>query len=59
MNPEHPPLAKLIGAAPLLFMHPKLDTNSIEWQGAYEYDFGFNSSTATTPIACFSGAGRL
>ena len=41
MNPEHPPLAKLIGAAPLLFLHPKLDTNSMEWQRAYEYDFGF------------------
>src|SRR5437016_7997814 len=41
INPEHPPLAKLIGSLPLLFIHPKLDTNGIEWQGAYEYDFGY------------------
>jgi Dolichyl-phosphate-mannose-protein mannosyltransferase len=42
MNPEHPPLAKLLGAVPLLFMHLRFDTKSIEWQGSYEYGFGFN-----------------
>src|SRR5215470_7868944 len=42
MNPEHPPLAKLISAVPLLLIHPTFDTNRIEWQGAYEYDFGFD-----------------
>src|SRR5215831_10545213 len=42
MNPEHPPLAKLIGAVPLLLIHPRFDTNRLEWQSAYEYDFGFN-----------------
>jgi hypothetical protein len=41
LNPEHPPLAKLIGAFPLLFIHPRFDTRGIEWKGGYEYDFGF------------------
>src|SRR6185436_10278310 len=42
MNPEHPPLAKLIAAFPLLFIHPKLDTTGGAWKNADEYPFGFN-----------------
>jgi hypothetical protein len=42
MNPEHPPLAKLIAAFPLLFIHPKLDTTRDVWKTADEYQFGFN-----------------
>src|SRR5438309_3567328 len=42
MNLEHPPLAKLIAAFPLLWIHPKLDTTSEAWQKADEYPFGFH-----------------
>src|SRR5262245_65917521 len=42
MNPEHPPLAKLIAAAPLLFLHPRFDTSHNDWKEAAEYPFGFN-----------------
>ena len=42
MNPEHPPLAKLIAAFPLLFIHPKLDRTRNDWKTADEYRFGFN-----------------
>src|SRR2546430_10987889 len=42
MNPEHPPLAKLIAAFPLLLMHPKFDTNHEYWKKVIEYPFGFN-----------------
>jgi len=42
MNPEHPPLAKLIAAAPLLFLHPRFDTSHDDWKAAAEYPFGFN-----------------
>src|SRR6185369_13061750 len=42
LNPEHPPLAKLIAAFPLLFIHPKFDTNHEYWKTVAEFDFGFN-----------------
>ncbi len=42
MNPEHPPLAKLIAALPLTLLDPKLDTSGQEWAGAAEAPFGFN-----------------
>jgi hypothetical protein len=42
MNPEHPPLAKLIAAFPLLFLHPKFDTTHEDWKTAAQYPFGFN-----------------
>ena len=42
MNPEHPPLAKLIAALPLLVIHPKLNTSSAVWKAASEYEFGFD-----------------
>src|SRR5262249_20980707 len=41
MNPEHPPLAKLIAALPLMFIHPKFDTNNEAWKTGAEYPFGF------------------
>ena len=41
MNQEHPPLAKLIAGLPLLFIHPKFDTNSNDWERGAEYPFGF------------------
>src|SRR5262245_30121956 len=42
MNPEHPPLAKLIAALPLLVLHPKLNTASRIWNAPSEYEFGFD-----------------
>src|SRR5262245_25670893 len=42
MNPEHPPLAKLIAALPLLVIQPKLNTSTAVWKTALEYDFGFD-----------------
>ena len=41
INPEHPPLAKLVAALPLVFMSPKLDTSTKDWSEASEYPFGF------------------
>ena len=41
LNPEHPPLAKLIAALPLLVIKPKLDTSSKDWENSSEYPFGF------------------
>jgi 4-amino-4-deoxy-L-arabinose transferase-like glycosyltransferase len=40
MNPEHPPLAKLIATFPLLWIHPKMDTNHEYWKTVAEYPFG-------------------
>ena len=42
MNEEHPPLAKLIAAFPLLFIHPKFDTTNNDWKTGAEFRFGFN-----------------
>src|SRR5262245_12317470 len=41
MNPEHPPLAKLIAALPLLVIKPHLDFNWPEWRDAKEYILGY------------------
>jgi hypothetical protein len=41
MNPEHPPLAKLIAGLPLLALKPRLDLTWPEWQAAQEYNFGY------------------
>lgn len=40
MNPEHPPLAKLLAALPLLALHPSLPLDSASWTKADEYAFG-------------------
>src|SRR5438874_2268353 len=41
LNPEHPPLAKLLAALPLLALKPKLDTSWPEWAAAQQYIFGY------------------
>src|SRR5579872_6984959 len=40
MNPEHPPLAKLLCAVPLLFMDVTLPFQFPAWQERNEVDFG-------------------
>src|SRR5438067_12105077 len=58
MNPEHPPLAKLIAALPLVFLKPRVDWNSREWQTGDEYFFGYRimySNDADRLLLC----GRL
>jgi 4-amino-4-deoxy-L-arabinose transferase-like glycosyltransferase len=43
MNPEHPPLAKMLCALPLrLFYKPKLDTHSPEWKNSQFREVGNN-----------------
>src|SRR5262245_25044373 len=42
MNQEHPPLAKLIAAFPLLFINPTIDTTGDEWKTGSQYQFAFN-----------------
>src|SRR5215510_7187430 len=41
LNPEHPPLAKLIAALPLLAIKPTLDLNWPEWKASQQYIFGY------------------
>src|SRR5207253_864553 len=41
INPEHPPLAKLLAALPLLLLHPKLDTTDESWRAGTEVPFSF------------------
>src|SRR5437879_4614939 len=41
INPEHPPLAKLMAALPLLAIKPTLDTSSDDWKNASENRLGF------------------
>src|SRR5262245_45568190 len=41
MNPEHPPLVKLLACLPLLALKPSLDTSWPEWKTAEEYIFGY------------------
>jgi 4-amino-4-deoxy-L-arabinose transferase-like glycosyltransferase len=40
MNPEHPPLAKALAAAPLLFLHPQADWNDQTWKNSQQERFG-------------------
>jgi len=42
INPEHPPLAKLIAALPALAIKPRLDTTNKDWQTPAEYPLGFS-----------------
>ena len=42
INPEHPPLAKLVAALPALAINPRLDTSSKDWQTPAEYPLGFS-----------------
>src|SRR5438093_3538442 len=41
MNPEHPPLAKLLAALPLLALHPGFDTSEQNWKAAVQDAFAF------------------
>src|SRR5262245_27445991 len=41
LNPEHPPLVKLIAALPLLAIKPNLDLNWSEWKTSQQYIFGY------------------
>lgn len=40
LNPEHPPLIKLLSAAPLLALRLDLPTNHPSWQSRDEWEFG-------------------
>jgi Dolichyl-phosphate-mannose-protein mannosyltransferase len=40
MNPEHPPLAKLLAAVPLIPLNPQFNTESQSWKAADEVRFG-------------------
>lgn len=40
MNPEHPPLAKIVAAAPLLALQPKLEQADPLWQKGLLWPFG-------------------
>ncbi len=40
LNPEHPPLAKLLEALPVLAYHPVFPSDSASWAKADEYAFG-------------------
>lgn len=42
LNPEHPPLAKLIAAFPLLIIHPDFNTSHDDWKAPVQEIFGFN-----------------
>jgi hypothetical protein len=41
LNPEHPPLAKLLASLPLLVLKPRLDLTWPEWKNAQQYIFGY------------------
>jgi hypothetical protein len=40
LNPEQPPLIKLLAATPLLFLQPKLKTDDEAWATARQWEFG-------------------
>lgn len=40
INPEHPPLAKLLAGAALLTVGPRLDLGDPSWQNAEQWEFG-------------------
>lgn len=40
LNPEQPPLVKLLAAAPLLALRPELRTTDLAWQRARQWEFG-------------------
>lgn len=40
LNPEHPPLAKLLAGAALLTEEPRLDLSHPSWESAEQWDFG-------------------
>ena len=40
LNPQHPPLVKLLAAAPLLALQPRVDWTDPSWAAANEWRFG-------------------
>ncbi len=40
LNPEQPPLVKLLAAAPLLALHPVLRLDDVAWRQARQWEFG-------------------
>jgi hypothetical protein len=44
LNPQHPPLVKLLAALPLYFLHPRLDLDDPAWtsEPPREWRFGMN-----------------
>jgi hypothetical protein len=40
LNPEHPPLSKLISTIPLLFLKPEFPTDATAWRNADEFRIG-------------------
>lgn len=42
MNPEHPPLAKMIAALPLMFMKINGALDTQEWRDGKEWDYGWD-----------------
>jgi Dolichyl-phosphate-mannose-protein mannosyltransferase len=40
LNPEQPPLVKLVAAAPLLLVHPEVRTDDVAWRKARQWEFG-------------------
>jgi 4-amino-4-deoxy-L-arabinose transferase-like glycosyltransferase len=40
LNPEQPPLVKLLAAAPLLALHPVLHLDDVAWRQARQWEFG-------------------
>ncbi len=39
LNPEHPPLPKMIAALPVLLLHPKLPLDTTSWETAEQWGF--------------------
>jgi hypothetical protein len=42
LNPEHPPLAKLLAALPLVLLDPQFETSGEKWRTADQYALGFD-----------------
>lgn len=42
LNPEHPPLMKMLAAIPLLFMNLKFPLDSLPWHEANQWEVGWN-----------------
>jgi len=42
MNPEHPPLAKLLASLPILLLNPKFSATGENWRTAAQFQFGFD-----------------
>lgn len=39
LNPEHPPLVKLLAGLPLRWLHPKMDTEDPDWKAGKQWEF--------------------